>query len=203
MTLQSQTRKGPGRAANTPKKPGRLPGRNLLGRYRQDLDGSTAVEFGIVAAPFFALLFAIFETAFVFFGELMLESGLQDAARMVRTGQAQEGGFDENAFRQAVCDNALGLITCGENLFVDVRAFDDFNEVVIPPPLNEDGELSEDFIYNHGTQGSTIVARAFYTWHLLTPMIGTAGLGNMASGDRLMTSIATFRNEPFGGGEGE
>lgn len=176
----------------------------LLPRFRRNRDGTAAVEFAIVAAPFFAMMLAIFETAFVFFGELMLETGLQDAARMVRTGQAHEQGFDENAFRQAVCDNMLGMLSCDESLIIDVRAFGDFNQIVIPPALNGDGELNDNFTYDHGTQGSTIVARAFYVWHLFTPMTSTSGLGNMAGGDRLMTSIATFRNEPFGedgGGE--
>lgn len=172
--------------------------RRRFAEFGRDRRGSSAVEFAVVAAPFFAILMAIFETAFVFFGELMLETGLQDAARMVRTGQAQEQGFDENQFRQTVCDRMLGLLDCDNDLVIDVRAFDDFTEVVIPPPLNEQGELAGGFGYNHGTQGSVIVARAFYVWDLMTPMPSHAGLGNMASGNRLLTSVATFRNEPFG-----
>ncbi len=39
----------------------------LLGRYRRDSKGATAIEFAFVALPFFALLFAIIETALVFF----------------------------------------------------------------------------------------------------------------------------------------
>lgn len=173
-------------------------GRRIAARFGRDRKGTAAVEFAFVAAPFFAIMFAIFETAFVFFGELMLESGLQDAARMVRTGQAHEQGFDENLFRQTVCDRMLGLLACDENLVIDVRAFDDFNEIVVPPPLNEAGELAGGFGYNHGAQGSVIVARAFYVWDLITPTPSNAGLGNMGSGDRLLTSVATFRNEPFG-----
>ncbi|VAW13269.1 hypothetical protein MNBD_ALPHA09-852 [hydrothermal vent metagenome] len=171
--------------------------RSLTTRFRRNREGTSAVEFSFVAAPFFAILFAVFETAFAFFGELMLESGLKDAARMIRTGQAQEQGFDENQFRQAVCDNMLGLLSCDGNLIIDVRAFDDFNQVVVPPPLNEQGELAGGFGYADGTQGSVIVARAFYTWELLVPMPSHAGLGNMANGDRLLVAVTAFRNEPF------
>ncbi|MHA1524338.1 MAG: TadE/TadG family type IV pilus assembly protein, partial [Alphaproteobacteria bacterium] len=55
-------------------------------RFGKNRDGVAAVEFAIVAAPFFAILFAIFETAFVFYADLMLDTGLAQAARMVRTG---------------------------------------------------------------------------------------------------------------------
>lgn len=170
-------------------------------RFNRNDDGVVAIEFAFVAAPFFALLFGIFETAFAFFGELMLETGLQDAARMVRTGQAHEQGFDENQFRQTVCDQMLGLLSCDENLIIDVRAFEDFEQIIVPPPLNEQGELAGGYGYAHGNQGSVIVARAFYTWTLLTPLQSHAGLGNMANGDRLLAAITTFRNEPFGGEE--
>ena len=44
--------------------PGAL--RRLLRRFRGDRSGATAVEFAMVSVPFFGLLFAIFETAFVF-----------------------------------------------------------------------------------------------------------------------------------------
>lgn len=171
--------------------------RSLTARFRRDRKGTAAVEFSFVAAPFFAILFAVFETAFAFFGELMLESGLKDAARMIRTGQAQEQGFDEGQFRQTVCDRMLGLLSCDSNLIIDVRAFDDFNQVVVPPPLNEQGELAGGFGYADGTQGSVIVARAFYTWELMTPLPSGTGLGNMANGDRLLVAVTAFRNEPF------
>lgn len=170
----------------------------MASRFCRDGKGTAAVEFSFVAAPFFAILFAVFETAFAFFGELMLESGLQDAARMIRTGQAQEQGFDENQFRQTVCDRMLGLLSCDSNLIIDVRAFNDFTEVVVPPPLNEQGELAGGFGYAAGTQGSVIVARAFYTWELMTPLPAGTGLGNMANGDRLLVAVTAFRNEPFG-----
>lgn len=170
----------------------------LASRFRRDRKGTAAVEFSFVAAPFFAILFAVFETAFAFFGELMLESGLKDAARMIRTGQAQEQGFDEAEFRQTVCDRMLGLLSCDGNLVIDVRAFEDFNSVVVPPPLNEQGELAGGFGYADGVQGSVIVARAFYTWELMTPLPAGTGLGNMANGDRLLVAVTAFRNEPFG-----
>ena len=61
----------------------------LVRRFRREDDGVTAVEFALVSVPFLGLLFAIFETAFVFFAVQGVEAAVNDAARMVMTGQVQ------------------------------------------------------------------------------------------------------------------
>ena len=175
----------------------RAPAR-FLRRFGASRDGIAAVEFAIIAAPFFAILFAIFETAFVFYADLMLDTGLTQAARMVRTGQAQTAGFDEAAFRDSVCDNVYGFIDCAAGLEIDVRSFPDFNNVAVPDPLDASGNLQTNFTYDPGEEGDVVVARAFFEWNLLTPMPYGSGLGNMSSGNRLLIASATFRNEPFG-----
>jgi Flp pilus assembly protein TadG len=48
---------------------------------------------------FFALLFAIIEIAIVFFADQTLETVAQGSARYVMTGQAQNNGFDQTAFK--------------------------------------------------------------------------------------------------------
>jgi Flp pilus assembly protein TadG len=50
-------------------------------RFARGNDGIAAVEFGIVAAPFLALMFAIMETAIVFFASQTLETAVADSAR--------------------------------------------------------------------------------------------------------------------------
>ena len=44
-------------------------------RFRRNRRGSAAVEFALIATPFFALLFAIIETSIVFFAGQVLETG--------------------------------------------------------------------------------------------------------------------------------
>ena len=63
----------------------------LLRRFRRDHKGAAAVEFGIIAAPFFALLMGIFQVTVIYFAQSMMETGVAEAARMVRTGQVQTG----------------------------------------------------------------------------------------------------------------
>ena len=65
----------------------------LLRRFARQQGGAAAVEFGLVAAPFLALVFAIMETAIVFFSGQALETAVADASRLIMTGQAQTQGF--------------------------------------------------------------------------------------------------------------
>ena len=50
--------------------------------------GSATVEFAIVVVPFLALVFAILETAFIFFAQQALENAAATAGRLIMTGQA-------------------------------------------------------------------------------------------------------------------
>ena len=58
-------------------------------RFIRQQDGATTVEFAMVAAPFLAMMFAIIETAIVFFAGQTLETAGADSARLIMTGQAQ------------------------------------------------------------------------------------------------------------------
>jgi len=169
--------------------------RGLLGRLRDDRSGTTALEFAIVATPFFALMMAIMEVSLVFFANFTLENAVDQAGRMIRTGQVQEQGFNENQFKQEICNNSSALFDCMSELNIDVMKFNDFQGVSIPDPLDANGELKSDFGYDPGTPGDVIVVRAFYEWKLFAQIPG--GLGNMPSGGRLLVATAAFRNEPF------
>ena len=57
--------------------------RNAVRRFRRDGRGSAAVEFAFIAPVFFVLLFAIIETAIVFFASQVLEGAVQDTGRLI------------------------------------------------------------------------------------------------------------------------
>src|ERR1700720_1113722 len=93
--------------------------RNALRRFPRNRRGSTAVEFALVAPVFFALLFAIIETAMVFFAAQVLETVAQNSARLIMTGQAQTGGWQASDFQNKVCGQIPALLSCA-NVYVDV-----------------------------------------------------------------------------------
>ena len=79
---------------------------STAGRFARRQDGGAAVEFGLVAAPFLALLFAIMETAIVFFAGQALETAAADSCPVdhdragadpeLRRDRVQECGLRED-----------------------------------------------------------------------------------------------------------
>ena len=95
---------------------------NVLRRFRRNRRGSAAVEFALVAPVFFALLFAIIETAIMFFASQVLETITQDSARMILTGQAQTASYTQAQFQNYVCSQIPALFNCS-NVYVDVESY--------------------------------------------------------------------------------
>lgn len=164
--------------------------------FGRNEEGVTAVEFALVAAPFFALVFAILETALVFFAGQVMETAVADAARLIRTGQAQAQKFDGPAFKREVCARILGLFNCESGLMLDVRTYQSFNDVDFARPVDDNGNLVPNFVYQPGAGGDIVVVRAFYEWPTIVPTLGL-DLADLANGKRLLSAAVTFRNEPF------
>lgn len=164
-------------------------------RLAHQEDGSAAIEFGLVALPFLALVFAIIETAIVFFAGQTLETAVADSARLIMTGQAQKQGFDTTAFKNQVCARIYGLFNCSGGLYVDVQTFSSFGTVSLSSPTNANGTLdTSKFKYQPGGPNDIVVVRLIYQWPVYVSMLG---LSDMAGSNRLMIATAAFRNEPF------
>ena len=164
--------------------------------FRQDRKGATAVEFALIAGPFFFFLMALVEVAAVFFASTVIENAVLESAREIRTGQVQTVGMDADGFREAVCDRVEVIADCNRLEF-DVRVFEDFDDVSGPAPLNGDDEFDSDSMgFDPGDAGDIVMVRVFYRWPLLMPnFFGT--MSNMTGNERLITSATVFRNEPW------
>jgi len=169
--------------------------RVTIHRFRRDRRGATIVEFALVAAPFFALLFAILQTALIFFATQVLETGVHDAARLIRTGQAQEQELNAETFKAAVCSEIFGLFDCMGGLKIDVRTYLDFAGADTGKSI-VDGDFQDDLVYQPGAGGDIVVVRAFYEWPMVLPTLDSSA-ANLNNGNYLLSAAATFRNEPF------
>jgi Flp pilus assembly protein TadG len=182
--------------------------RNALRRFRRNRRGSAAVEFALVAPVFFALLFAILETALMFFASQVLETMTQDAARTVLTGQAQSGGVAAckvsgqpapcalGTFTTYVCSQIPALFSCG-NLYVDVESYPSgFASVVINSQIDSSNNFVNNMQYTPGGPGDIVVVRVFYQWPLFVTGLGY-NISNLAGSKRLLVATAAFRNEPY------
>ena len=172
--------------------------RRFLKRFGLAREGSAAIEFAVVALPFFTLLFGVFETTMVFFVSSTLENGMNEAARLIRTGNAQVSDMSAGEFRARICSEVQALMDCGERLVIDVRAFDGFGDVEFTETINGDGELAFTPQYDTGGPGDVVLVRTFYVWDVMTPMFSN-NLSNMKNGQRLISSSSVFRNEPYAG----
>jgi Flp pilus assembly protein TadG len=169
----------------------------VVRRFVRQQDGAAAVEFGLVLAPFLALLFAIMETALVFFAGQVLETAAADSSRLILTGQAQSQGLNQAAFKTAVCGKIFGLLDCANGVYVDVQKFSAFGSVSMPNPVDANGNFVNNFGYNPGGPGDIVVVRLFYQWPVYVSLLGF-NLQNMSGGKRLLIATAAFRNEPYG-----
>ncbi len=175
---------------------GRLAVRLGLARFRREQKGSAAVEFAIVAVPFVALMFAILETALMFFADQTLDTAVANAARLIRTGQAQQQGFDINKFKSQICGQISTLFNCSSGLMLDVRKYTSFNSIDLTVPTDANGNLDVQQNYDPGHGGDIVVVRAYYEWPVFVKLFGN-DLTNMPDGNHLLVATAAFRNEPF------
>jgi Flp pilus assembly protein TadG len=178
--------------------------RRLIGRFGAARDGATAVEFALVALPFFAMLFAILQTALVFFASQVFETAVAEASRKIMTGQATAAGMDAAGFKTELCNDLDALFDCANGVSVDVVVNSSFSSANPGPVPIKDGKVdSSGFGFDAGT-GSTpgnpqiVTVRAVYQWPIYMSLMnpGLADIGNT----RLLVATAVFQNEPFGQG---
>jgi Flp pilus assembly protein TadG len=171
---------------------------------RRGQRGSAAVEFALIATPFFLLLFGLFEIMMIFFVQTTLESAVSEESRKIKTGQANAGaGIDAATFKANICARMMGIISCNDRLFVMVQ-----NQPAtgsLPSPLNDPTILASPPYQQNTAAGSIVVVRAFYMWQMFTPGISNAlsnttssgPNGDLGSGNRMLVATSAFRNEPF------
>jgi Flp pilus assembly protein TadG len=166
--------------------------RTALRRFRRNRRGSAAVEFALVAPIFFALLFAIMETALVFFASQVLETGVQDTGRLLYTSQ----GTNAVDFKQNLCDRVTVLLSCAD-VCVDVRSYDAGTPITITDPIDASGNFNGSCLYQPPTKlDQTVVVRAFYQWPLVVTGLGynIANIGRGTSNSkRLLAATSAFR----------
>jgi Flp pilus assembly protein TadG len=172
--------------------------KGFLARFLKARDGQAAVEMALVATPFFMLLFGVLELALIFLVSSSLENATALAARTIRTGSFQNGGApNAAAFKTTIC-NAFGWLQadCMTNLSIDVRTFQSFASITAPQPV-QNGQFNPAVLScNPGAPGDIVVVRAYYQWPLIAPLMSQA-LQQISGGKALITSTATFRNEPY------
>lgn len=191
-------------------------GRRAFGRVRRmgaDESGATAVELAFIAAPFFGLLFAIFETAAIFFNQEALENTTSLAARQLLVGQIQlssaSAADQKTALQNLICpltgtrpSSALPANFDCSKVIIDVRALSSFTgaaTTVITDPTTA--------VFQPGAAGQVNVVRVVYPYPIYLSYIsgfgGTEKLTRYAASQyngtwvTFIMGISVFKVEPY------
>ena len=175
-------------------------------RFGKSDGGATAVEFALVAGPFFFVLGAICETGLMLFTEYVLQNSVQEAARLVRTGQvsAADGTItlSSSDFKAKICEEVSIIIDCAGGVSVYVNNAASFASLTttMADPLSvgvSNSGSKYKMVYQPGGQLRAATVIATYDWDFAFPFMDF--LGNIRDGRiRRLYGLAIFRNEPFG-----
>lgn len=174
--------------------------KRILRRFCRNDRGSAAVEFSLIAVPFFALLFAIIETGLVFFADQVLETGIHDSSRFIYTNQMTQQNTNAVQFKQDLCPRIQILMNC-DNVDIDVKYYPPGTAITIVDPISGTGSYDNSgFTFNLPPSGATgtVVVRGFYRWPLIVTGLGynIANIDRGTGNRRLLAATAAFHIEP-------
>jgi Flp pilus assembly protein TadG len=165
-------------------------------------DGVTAIEFAMIAPLFFLLLGSIMETGIMLFSEYSLQTSVQSAARLVRTGQAQELLLTKAQFKDKICETAEIVMDCAGGVTVYMVPAANFAalEATAPSYLqvgNSYGGPAGASSYGCGGPSQVVALIATYDWKFTMPFL-KQHFGNVdGNTKRRLAGFAMFQNEPF------
>ena len=176
-------------------------------RFRADRIGATAVEFGLVAMPFFAIIAAIFEVGYCNFENEMLANAVNTAARAMMTGSMQAANVStaQQFVSSYLCPTSGRTLPSNfncANLIIDVRSTTTFAA----------GDTANDFYKSStnqfcpGQPGQIMVLRvayplgAIFPANLFSPSAGVVSdVPNLAGRYHILMASALFQEENYSG----
>lgn len=203
---------------NTCGRAARRKGRNRLARLFRSRDGAAAIEFAILAIPYFMIIFATIETFVAYWGEQVVANAVNTMSRDLRTGQItfgldRDSDMTEVEFRQKFCSEISVLMKCSateatkpEQLYLDVRSFTTFANIPKNIPRVSSDKYADidpsSFKFSPGGPNSINILRAYYRWKVITDLIRPyitsirPADGSMPT-DFLIVETTAFMNENY------
>jgi Flp pilus assembly protein TadG len=161
-------------------------------------DGVVAVEFALVAVPFFTLVLGIVEVGLFFTSGSVLQSASVDAARMIRTGQVQNSLDPEETFKEELCFRIDYMLKCSkvqyEVIHIEGDSFADLDDY--EPTFNAEGDLVPAG-FATGGENDVVLVRSYYKWEFLTPFLGAMMTGDVGKDWLPQMSTVAIKSEPY------
>ena len=161
--------------------------------FLKDDRGTNAVEFALLALPFFGLVLGVIQLGLIFLASQSLDEAVDNAAREIRTGQVRSVNTAVNVFSANLCDDIPIIMDCENNIEVSVQSFASLADTSSTTLFIDDNPvITGDFETGNG--GDLVVISAAVS----IPIVGGSlfGTGNNSGSTRLSTSLV-FTNENF------
>ena len=166
-----------------------------LRKFARNDEGATAVEFSIVALPFFLFSGMIFELTLNYFAQQTLHHGVAEVARLIKTNQVTVNTHNEAQFRTLLCARpVLAMLDCNK-FIIDIREVGQFQDLGTPT-LATGHVDSTGMGFNPGGPVTVNVLRVYYELPLVAAYAALGSTDNVAKGSRTLTSVQAFMIEP-------
>lgn len=167
----------------------------LLRSLSKNKDGSAAIEFAILALPFFVVIFAIAEIAVMYFVDSGLDAAVHRTVRQVRVGVAKSGAWDAAKFKSQVCSELSFSFNCSSKLKVRATVVTNMASVTrVSGQTSGSLNVTEDF--DLGDSGSYVLVQAFLPWSPVFKLYPVAS-DRLSDGSYILSSAELIKNEPF------
>lgn len=169
--------------------------------------GATAIEFALLAIPFFMVIFAILETFFALIAEQVIQSATEDVARLLQTGQLTQT-ITETEFRALFCAEAAVIIRCSDDeinspsrLYIDLKSYAKFSDIdknipTIGHSTGRDLDVSK-LEFSPGGSGSINMLRVYYRWPVVTDLIRPYLTNIKREGSNIPSDFLIVASEAF------
>ena len=178
---------------------GRLDATRLRRRARafwHDQSGATAVEFGLIALPFFMMILAMLDVGVYMFAERAAKAGVMEFTRQVRTGRLADN-LNTAQIKKCICASAyMSMFKC-EDVKINMTKVSAFGPPG-QPPRDETTNAVDDsgFSLSQPKAGEIVNVAAYVPWTRITPM-GQPPNTFVSGNEYLIVARSSFRTEPF------
>lgn len=157
--------------------------RRMSTRFWRRRQGTSAVEFALIAPLYFLLLLATLEMALINFSASTLRTGAAEASRLVKTGDAQ--CLTNVEFVAAMCNGAVFVPDCAARIDLNMWRF--------TGGFGGGRDAIDEFADIN--PGDVVLIEATYPWNVLTPWIDQVFADE--DGDFAYQQGFLFRSEDF------
>jgi TadE-like protein len=181
------------------------------GPFLSDDRGVTVIEFAFLGPILGAAILVTIETGIILYVEYAMQTSIQEASRLVRTGRAQGHAWNAEKFKNAVCSLAGRVIDCQGKVTVYMQAAENFKTLQAATPSyitisgknyapaglgTEESPFKPQAPYDCGGPSEAVALIATYDWRAITPMM-TAFSNLPDERTRRIVAFALFRNEAY------